>query len=249
LGGVLRAESFGKVSALALDPIEKKPLFHFYPGQKILSAGSYGCNLRCPFCQNHEIAQSDVDLMSARDLSPQELVNEALSLRSHGNIGLAFTYNEPFIWYEYVLETARLAREHNLKTVLVTNGMINEQPLLELLPWIDAINIDLKAFSDNFYHSLIRGDLSAVRHTIELCYGQCHVEVTTLVIPEMNDEPEEMEELSSWLASVGPDIPLHLTRFFPRYRMADARPTPHTALTRLAEIAERHLKHVHLGNI
>ena len=148
LSGVLRAESFGKVSALALDPIEKKPLYHFYPGQKILSAGSYGCNLRCPFCQNYEIAQSDVDVMSARNLAPEELVQEAASLFDYGNIGLAFTYNEPFVWYEYVLETAKLARERGLKTVLVTNGMVNEEPLLELLPWIDAMNIDLKAFSE-----------------------------------------------------------------------------------------------------
>lgn len=249
LSGVLRAESFGKVSALALDPIEKKPLYHFYPGQKILSAGSYGCNLRCPFCQNYEIAQSDVDVMSARNLAPEELVQEAASLFDYGNIGLAFTYNEPFVWYEYVLETAKLARERGLKTVLVTNGMVNEEPLLELLPWIDAMNIDLKAFSENFYRNLIRGDLSAVKRTIELSCGKCHIEVTTLVIPGMNDDPREMEELSSWLASVDKDIILHLNRFFPRYRMTDTENTPRATLDKLEKIARHHLKHVHLGNI
>ncbi|HPF56355.1 MAG TPA: radical SAM protein, partial [Clostridiales bacterium] len=164
-----------------------------------------------------------------------------------GNIGLAFTYNEPLIWYEYVRDCAKLLRENGLKTVLVTNGMICLEPLLELLPLIDAMNIDLKGFSQKFY-DLVKGDFETVKQTIALSAQQCHVEVTTLVIPGLNDDPKEIEDEAKWLASVNPEIPLHLSRFFPRYKMNDHRSTPIETIYDLRNIAAKYLKYVFFGN-
>lgn len=242
-GGVLLAESYGRISSMALDPIEKKPLLHFYPGSHILSVGSYGCNMRCPFCQNSAISQG---FPATEAVSPEGLARIAKSCR--GNLGVAFTYNEPLVGIEYLLDAAPLLRDAGLKTVLVTGGLIEKAPLLELLPCIDAMNIDVKGFTAEYYHKL-GGDLETVKRSVELCAASCHVEVTTLIVPGENDGESEMEALSTWLASLSPDIPLHITRFFPRYRMTDGAPTPLPTLRKLAEAAKRRLRYVHIGNV
>lgn len=245
--GEIVSDNYGKLTAMALDPIEKKPLYHFHPGSKILSIGSYGCNLNCSFCQNCDISMVGSDGVESAQISCEELIKKALIYRDRGNIGLAYTYNEPLIGYEFVRDMATLAKKQGLKNVVVTNGYINEEPLRELLPHIDAFNIDLKGFTEEFYHKL-RGDLATVKRTIELSAKQCHVEVTTLIIPGENDREEEMQELSGWLASVNKDIPLHISRFFPRHKMMDREATQVKQVYRLAEIARKNLTYVHEGN-
>jgi pyruvate formate lyase activating enzyme len=247
-GGEISADSYGKVTAIALDSVEKKPLRRFFPGSRILSVGSYGCNLRCPFCQNHEISMVKWSEDKTEFLSPQVLADEALELKTRGNIGLAFTYNEPLICPEYVLDCARLNRRNGLKNVAVTNGYINREPLERLLPLLDAMNIDLKSFSPEFYRK-IAGDLEEVKRTIALAAEVCHVEVTTLVVPGENDSTEEMERLSGWLSEISPEIPLHVTRFFPRYKMADRAPTPVGTVDSLTETARKNLRYVYEGNV
>ena len=244
--GTIISESYGKVTSIALDPIEKKPLNRFYPGGMILSVGSFGCNLRCPFCQNSDIATADSSIQT-QYVSPETLVNKALELTPRGNIGIAYTYNEPLVGYEYVLDCAKLAKENNIKNVVVTNGMICQEPLLALLPYIDAMNIDLKAYTERFYKKL-GGDLATVKNTIRLAAEACHVEVTTLVIPGENDSVEEMDALSSWLASIDPSIPLHISRFFPQWQMKDRAATPVKTVYALAEVARKHLEYVYEGN-
>lgn len=246
-GGAIVSINYALLTSIALDPIEKKPLYRFYPGSKILSVGSFGCNFRCPFCQNHEISMTGEGRMPVRHVVPEELVRIAVELIPKGNIGIAFTYNEPLIGYEYVLECAKHATEAGLKIVLVTNGYINEEPFLELLPYVHALNIDLKAYNEDFYHR-IGGGLEQVKHSIELAAGRSHVEVTTLIIPGENDSEEELRSLSRWLSDVSPDIPLHLTRFFPRYRMKDKAATGVERIYFLAETAREYLKYVYEGN-
>jgi len=246
-GGKIISENYGKLTGFALDSIEKKPLFHFCPGSKILSVGSYGCNLNCPFCQNCDISMVGGEDLETEVITCEEIAAKALNLRVSGNIGIAYTYNEPLIGYEFVRDCAKIAKEKGLKNVVVTNGYICEEPLKELLPLIDAFNIDLKGFTEEFYQKL-RGDLATVKRTIELATQECHVEVTTLIIPGENDSEEEMEELSGWLASINPDIPLHISRFFPRWQLRDKNATPVKQVYRLAEVARHNLKYVHEGN-
>lgn len=246
-GGQVRCDSYGRLTAVALDPIEKKPLKAFYPGAKILSVGSYGCNLRCPFCQNAEISMSDSGAVPWTVWEPETLVEAAAGLRPKGNIGIAYTYNEPLTAYEFVRDCAVLARERGLKNVLVTNGCFNERPVREILPLIDALNIDLKGFTERFYQ-MVQGDLETVKRTICFAAERSHVEVTTLVIPGENDSAEEMERLSGWLASVDPKIPLHITRFFPRWEMSGKQPTPLGTIRKLAEVAGKRLETVYAGN-
>lgn len=245
--GAVVCENYGRLTAVALDPIEKKPLRRFHPGSRILSVGSYGCNLRCPFCQNHDISMAKRETADAAYVSPEALAKKALELKDRGNIGLAFTYNEPLISPEYVRDCAVLNRKNGLWNVAVTNGYVGEATLRELLPLLDAMNIDLKSFSEEFYRK-IGGGLEDVRRTIAVAARECHVEVTTLVIPGENDSPQEMERLSAWLAGVDPEIPLHVTRFFPRYKMTDRGPTPVETVYSLAETARRHLRFVYEGN-
>lgn len=245
--GRIVSENYGKLTAFALDPIEKKPLYHFHPGSKILSIGSYGCNLNCPFCQNCDISMVGGKDIEVTEISCEELVRKALELKAAGNIGIAYTYNEPLIGYEFVRDCAGLVKQQGLMNVVVTNGFICEEPLNVLLPVIDALNIDLKGFTEGFYHKL-RGDLKTVKRTIELAAAKCHVEVTTLIIPGENDSEKEMRELSGWLASINPDIPLHISRFFPRWHMQDKEATPVKLVYHLAEIARTNLKYVHEGN-
>ena len=241
--------NYGRLTSVALDPIEKKPLYKFHPGSWILSVGSFGCNLNCPFCQNFSISMAD-HTFKTQDVTPKELTELALdmSTKLRGNIGVAFTYNEPLISYEFVRDTSMLLHEVGLESVLVTNGMICEKPLMELLPLIDAMNIDLKAFHPEFYR-WIGGDLETVKRTIELASQMCHVEVTTLIVPGANDSIVEMEREAEWLSSLSPDIPLHISRFFPRWRVNDRPPTPVATIYELVSTAQRHLNYVYAGNV
>lgn len=239
--GVLYAESYAQITSLSLDPIEKKPIYHLAPGSLILSAGSYGCNFRCSFCQNHSISMETPQTII---INPETLVQKAAECLSQDNIGIAYTYNEPFIAYEYVLDCARLCHERGMKNVVVTNGFINPEPLWAILPFLDALNIDLKGFHQSFYQK-IGGRLTPVQTAIETAERFCLVEVTTLIIPGENDSPEEMDALSGWLASVNPEIPLHLTPFRPMYQMLDKPPTSADTLRRLRHVAGKHLKYVY----
>ena len=243
IGGMLFAESYGCISSLSLDPIEKKPLKRFYPGSLILSVGSCGCNMKCAYCQNYKISQQKPEYKPA---PPKELLRMAENTAD--NIGIAFTYNEPLVGIEYVLDAAPLFKDAGLKTVLVTNGMINAGPLEVLLPYTDAMNIDVKAFDAARYKDL-GGDLPTVMKTVEKSAAVCHVEITSLIVPGQNDREEDMLALAEWLAGISPEIPLHVSRFFPRYKMPDGEPTPVETMKTLAESARKFLKHVYLGNI
>jgi len=245
--GAVVCDNYGLITSMALDPIEKKPLRRFYPGSTILSVGSFGCNLRCPFCQNYEISMCSRERARTVFVSPEELVNRAVALKPSRNIGIAYTYNEPLVGCEYVRDCAALAHEHGLKNVLVTNGYVNEEPLRALLPLIDAMNIDLKAFTEDFYRTL-HGHIEPVKRTISIAAEACHVEVTTLIVPGRNDSAEEMRDLSEWLSGISADIPLHISRFFPRYRLADGAATPVDTIYELADIARKRLKYVYTGN-
>jgi len=249
VGGKLYAESYGKISAVALDPIEKKPLYMFHPGKRVLSIGGFGCNLRCPFCQNSDISMEyERTWRDAETLTPEDVAALAMRTVPDGNIGVAYTYNEPLIGYEFVHSCARLVREAGLCNVLVTNGYVNREPFHALLPLIDAMNIDLKGFTQGLYKKL-GGDLEAVKGTIALAHQRCHVEITTLVIPGENDSEDEISELARWIAFLDPEIPLHLTRFFPRYRYVGRRATPRETIHRLCEVAGKHLRNVFAGNM
>lgn len=238
-----------KITSLALDPIEKKPLARFYPGSTILSIGSYGCTMHCPWCQNHEIAQpSDPTRLPMRDLFPEQVADLAESLLDRGNIGVAYTYNEPFYRWREVLECARVVHARGLKNVIVTNGLIAPEKLEELLPFIDAFNIDLKGFSQDVY-DVCGGTFEQVKTTIARANASSHVEVTTLLIPGLNDDSVQVELEAQWLASLDPVPLLHLTRFFPRYLYADHEPTPLETLHRARDIAGRYLDDVVLGNV
>ena len=239
--------NYGMVTALALDPIEKKPLHFFHPGSRILSVGSFGCNLHCPFCQNHEIAEGTAKSTGAVRMSPEEILEAAVNLRSRGNIGVAFTYNEALVGYEFVRDTARLVHEAGMYNVLVTNGMAEMPILFELLPYIDAMNIDLKAFRPELYKWL-GGDLQTVLRFISRAAEDSHVELTTLIIPGKNDDPRDMEQEALWIAEIDPEIPLHITRYFPRHRMTEP-PTDIRKMRELMSVAKKHLKNVCLGNV
>lgn len=250
-GGKIICDNYGMITSLALDPIEKKPLSDFHPGSMILSVGSYGCNLRCPFCQNYEISMADGEASGAEYVSPRQLADTALMWKEQkraGNIGVAYTYNEPLVGWEFVRDTARLVREHGMVNVLVTNGTASLEVLEELLPWMDAMNIDLKGFRQEYYRKL-GGDLETVKAFIARAAESCHVELTTLIVPGENDSPEEMEAQAEWIASLNPAISLHITRFFPRYRMEDRQATDVGQLYSLARTAGKYLEKVYVGNV
>ena len=253
--GRVAAYNYGRITSLALDPIEKKPLSRFHPGSWILSAGSFGCNLRCPFCQNCDISWSEQAMRyaeKAETLSPEELADLAEQLKARGNIGIAFTYNEPLIGYEFVRDTAKLAHERGMKNVLVTNGTAELAVLEVLKPYIDAMNVDLKGFTDRYYNRVLGGDRKMVMDFIEAAAGFCHVELTTLIVPGENDSEEDMRELSAWVSRLrnpdGESIPLHVSRFFPRFHMQDRGATEVKTVYRLAEVARENLEYVYTGN-
>jgi len=243
-GGRLIARTYGLVTSVQLDPIEKKPLYHFYPGSWILSLGSWGCNLRCDFCQNWHLSTAEVP---GTRLSPDEAVQLALREQPNGNVGLAYTYNEPLIWFEYVLDTAQAARERGLRNVLVTNGEIEPAPLQELLPYVDAMNVDIKAMADDFYRRLCSGPSDPPRRTVETAYGRCHVEVTNLLIPDHNDSAEQIAQLVDWVAGISDRLPVHFSRYHPAHKMTEP-PTPMPSLERAYRIAREKLKYVYVGN-
>lgn len=245
--GEVVCENYGRITSLALDPVEKKPLALFYPGSYILSAGSYGCNFRCPYCQNYEISDAGEGDVPYKYVSPEELVDMAVSMKKHGNIGLAFTYNEPIISYEYVLDCEKLAHASGLKTVLVTNGSAGSAVWEALTDNTDAMNIDLKAFHKGFYDT-ISGEFETVKRNIAYAAERCHVEVTVLIIPRENDSIEEMRELSKWLASVDKNCALHISRFFPQHNMTDRPATDVALIYKLADIARENLENVYTGN-
>lgn len=246
-GGTIRSTNYGKITSIDLDPMEKKPLLHFYPGTWILSVGSFGCNLRCPFCQNYSISQSGEEESDYIRISPEELVEKAVEWKERGNVGIAFTYNEPLIGWEFVRDTARLAREKDLKTVVVTNGSFTEETLQEVLPYVDAMNIDLKGFTDRYYR-MLGGDLETVKKFILGAAGKCHIELTTLIVPGENDTVEEMQQIAAWIAAIDPEIPLHISRFFPAWKMQDRGPTRIDKVMELVAEAQKYLKYVHPGN-
>ncbi|MBO4687217.1 MAG: AmmeMemoRadiSam system radical SAM enzyme [Clostridiales bacterium] len=253
------ASNYGRITSLALDPIEKKPLRRFFPGTKILSVGSYGCNLRCPFCQNSEISwgeEATAFAETADTITPEILVRIAEKYRVEGNIGIAYTYNEPLVGYEFVRDTAKLAHEKGLKNVLVSNGTAELSVLSEIAPYIDAMNIDLKGFTDSYYRDVLDGRLEVVKTFIEEAVKSCHVELTTLIVPGKNDSEEEMRALSSWVGGlkdkdgkvIGDRVPLHISRFFPRFHMTGRPATSVSHIYELADIAREKLTYVYTGN-
>jgi pyruvate formate lyase activating enzyme len=225
-----------------MDPIEKKPLYHFHPGSQILSVGSVGCNFSCGFCQNWSLVTSPVPRTECTPTDIEELV------RKHSSIGVAYTYNEPFIWYEFLMDTGRLVKDAGFTNVLVTNGFINPEPLLEILPIIDAMNIDLKSMSDEFYRKYCTGRRDPVLDTIRTAAQSCLVEVTNLIIPGHNDSDDDIHVLSDFIAGIDPDIPLHLSRYFPHHTFS-APPTPEDTMMRAYSIARENLNYVYVGNM
>lgn len=245
--GKIVCGNYGKITSYALDPIEKKPLQRFYPGSHILSLGSYGCNMSCSFCQNYMISTVGEGETDYGSMTPKEVIEEALDCRNQGNIGIAYTYNEPLVGYEFVRDCAKLAREKGLKNVVVTNGCVEIEILEEILPYIDAFNVDLKAFQNSFYEKA-GGSLAMVKNFIVRAAKESHVEVTTLVIPGENDSIEEIEEAAKWLASISPDIPYHITRFFPTWKMTDRAATKIETVYSLVNTAKQYLNYVYAGN-
>lgn len=247
--GVLSTHVFNKVAAFGIDPIEKKPLYHFYPGKHILSIGEVGCNLHCNFCQNHRISQClATEFYGFQEITSEQLVARALKIPQ--NIGIAYTYNEPFTFYEFMFETAQLAHDKELKNVVVSNGYINPEPLKKILPFIDAFNIDLKAFTEDFYKKQTKGKLAPVQETLKIVAGSsAHLEITNLVIPGLNDDEAVFEEMVKWIAcELGSEVPLHLSRYFPQFEM-NIPATRGETLEKLYDLAKNHLHFVYLGNV
>jgi pyruvate formate lyase activating enzyme len=246
IDGKLFTLIYNEFSSVSVDPIEKKPLYHFYPGKDILSLGTTGCNFRCTHCQNYEISQSEYGQIPLRKLTPESAVEFC---KRHNSFGIAYTYNEPLIDYEWITDTANLAAENKLKNVLVTNGYINEEPLVNLLQYIDAANIDVKSFRDEFYQKICSAKIGPVLRTVEIMFKQKkHIEITYLIIPKHNDSGEEIEGLVDWISSLSPEIPLHFSRYFPHYKMSE-NATPLAKMERARRIALKHLRYVYLGNV
>lgn len=245
--GAIELITYGVISGYALDPIEKKPLYHFFPGTNILSVGSYGCNMHCDFCQNYTISQRTAAGFTVKT-EPEKILKDAASALH--NIGIAFTYNEPVIWFEYMRDVAVKARKKGQRIVIVSNGYVNEEPLDEIISFTDAFNIDLKAFNNDFYKKLTGAELEPVKKSIlRIAKSGRHLEITTLVIPGYNDNEKEIAQLAQWIADeTGKDTPLHLSRYFPMYKREDPA-TPDETLKRLEKIASDYLSYVYIGNL
>lgn len=248
-GGVLVSEVYGKPCSLAIDPIEKKPLYHFHPGTTCLSMACTGCNFRCLNCQNYEISQVQPSEVDHYDLSPEAVVELCLE---HHCPGIAYTYTEPLTYLEYITDTARLAHKAGLWNILVTAGYVCQEPLNDLLPYLDAANIDLKSFSDDIYMKVSGGHLQPVLDTILAMHGAgVWIELTNLIIPGVNDDRQMIRKMCRWIAANGlADNPLHFSRFFPKYKMRNIPPTPLQTLKEAEQIAlEEGIKYVYLGNV
>jgi len=250
--GTLVTLNYGVACSAHLDPIEKKPLYHFFPGSQIVSIGTYGCNLSCPWCQNYSISKEFSISALRPNLTPAALL-AAVDEHARGGLramcGVAYTYNEPTVWFEFVMACAPLVRARGLKNVLVTNGFISPAPLQELLQYVDALNIDLKAFDDDFYRRHCHARLAPVLQTIRAAVQHAHVELTTLIIPTLNDAPEQFVAMREWIIdTIGADVPVHLSRYTPMYQCS-LPPTPHATLERAAHILREKLHFVYLGNI
>jgi pyruvate formate lyase activating enzyme len=245
-GDKIELLTYGVISGYSLDPIEKKPLYHFFPGHNLLSVGSYGCNMRCDFCQNYNISQNVPELLR-QEFTPEKIVMDALT--SVKNAGIAFTYNEPVIWFEFMRDVALLAKKEGMFTAMVSNGYVNNDPLHEIIQFIDAFNIDLKAFNNNFYRKLTGSDIEPVKNTLkQIAKAGKHLEITTLIITGQNDSEEEMALQSDWIAGeLGKDVPFHLSRYFPRYKRDDPATSEET-LMKLFETASEKLDNVYMGN-
>ncbi len=243
IGGKFYAINYGQTTSLAMDPIEKKPLFHFYPKSKILSIAANSCNLGCTFCQNWAISQVKTD---THCITPERIVEQAIQYHS---IGLAYTYSEPLMWYEFVLDTAKLMKQAGLKNVLVTNGTLNEKPMREILPYIDALNIDLKGMNERFYKKVCKSLLKPVLNTINLVkeFQKPLLEITNLIIPTLNDSEEDLDNLINWIADLDPSIPLHFSAYHPDYKL-DVPATPLSTLRRAYDKAIKRLHYVYVGN-
>jgi pyruvate formate lyase activating enzyme len=246
--GVLIADNYGKISSLHSDPIEKKPLYHYYPGKQILSIGSVGCNLHCKFCQNHEIAQVGTEKIRLRELSPDSIVNDAMRLEE--NLGIAYTYNEPLVYYEFMRDTALLLKQYGLKNVMVTNGFFMQEPLQRMFHFIDAFSVDLKAFTENFYKKITLSGLKPVKETLKrIAASGKFFEITNLVVPGLNDDKNDFTEMIKWVnGELGDDTVLHLSRYFPRYKLS-IPPTSSEKMTELYEIASEYLNYTYIGNL
>lgn len=241
--GELLVDNYGELVTLAIDPIEKKPLYHFYPTADILSTGPNGCNLGCVYCQNWTISQKKT---KTTFLTPEQLVEAA---KQHKSIGVAFTYTEPMIWYEYIMDTATLLRKAGLKTVLVSNGYINPEPLEDLVGVMDAINIDLKSMRADFYKKICKGKLEPVLHNIRrVAESEVHLEVTNLIIPTLNDSDQDLNDLVDFVASVSDMIPLHFSAYRPDYKLT-IEATPIAAMLKARDVAQKKMKYVYLGNV
>ena len=248
--GILISENYGIVSSIGFDPIEKKPLYHFYPGTEILSVGSLGCNLQCAFCQNWQISQTSVSEFGRESsfYKPDKIIDLALS--KENNTGIAYTYNEPIVFFEFMIDVAKKAKEHNLKNVMVTNGFINKEPLNELNKYIDAYSVDLKAFNNNFFTEYTKSKLEPVKESLlNIVKAGKHLEITTLVIPGLNDNPKEFEQMVKWIKeNLGKDVVLHISKYYPTYKL-NIEPTSVEKMLKLIKVASEYLNHVFLGNV
>ena len=247
INGELYTLNYGVCAAMALDPIEKKPLYHFHPGRQVFSVGTFGCNLGCGFCQNWHLARQAEGVQSV-NLTPTELVGRLDDYKLQDPVGMAYTYSEPGMWFEYVLDTAHLVREKGYKNVLVTNGFLNEQPLRQLLPLIDAFNIDVKAFRDEYYREHCAGRLEPVLRYVEVAAAVAHVELTYLVVPTLNDNEDDIRRFVDWVATINPAIPVHFSRYYPQHKF-ELPPTPVATMEHIRNVALDKLQYVYLGNL
>ena len=247
INGQIKLMTYGIISSVNIDPIEKKPLYHFYPGATVFSIGGYGCNFKCGWCQNYEISTERFEnLFDGERHTPAEVVKKCKENKSKI---IAFTYNEPTIWYEYIYDISKLAKKERIKTVIVTNGYINAEPLKKLIKYIDGVNVDLKSFSAEFYKKNCAGKLKPVLEALKI-YKQKWLEVTNLIIPGMNDSEKEIKEMSKWiLENLGKETPLHFSRFYPMYKLTHVKPTTKETLIKARKIAKKFLDYVYIGNV
>ncbi|MGQ9707070.1 MAG: AmmeMemoRadiSam system radical SAM enzyme [bacterium] len=249
IDGELKTLNYGYACSVNIDPIEKKPLFHFLPGTRIFSIATAGCNLHCKFCQNWQISQFSPEEVRYTEMLPDVVVNEALSLNCPS---IAYTYSEPIAYYEYTLDTSRIAKEKGIRNVLVTAGYINEAPLKELIKVIDATNTDLKAFSDDYYREICDGTLEPVLKGLEIMRDEgLWIEITNLILPTLNDSDDDIIKLCRWIVgNLGKDIPVHFSRFYPMYKLTNLPPTPTSTLDRARDIAiSEGVMFAYVGNI